>query len=172
MFLITTRNLREGLANEPVVSHTLLGWVVHGLTSPPQPIKRSLRISEASIYTRDTHVDQKGCNILHDMFKRYFALESLGVATFARKNKPEERARSILENTTRSRGGSKKAYVTVVYSHAISKDGIINTRIVASKSYGPMTLTIGRHREKRWGVLFTFLIIREVHLEIADSLSA
>ena len=35
-----------------------------------------------------------------------------------------------------------------------------------------MTVTIGRRREKHWGVLFTYLTMRAVYLEIADSLSA
>lgn len=38
--------------------------------------------------------------------------------------------------------------------------------------YGPMNITIGRRREKRWGVLFTCLTTRAVHLELAASLSA
>ena len=37
--------------------------------------------------------------------------------------------------------------------------------------FGPMTVTIGRRHEKRYGVLFTCLSTRAVHLEISDSLS-
>jgi transposase InsO family protein len=38
--------------------------------------------------------------------------------------------------------------------------------------FGPMMVTIGRRREKRYGALFTCLTTRAVHLEVADSLSA
>ncbi|XP_076660490.1 uncharacterized protein LOC143363843 [Halictus rubicundus] len=38
--------------------------------------------------------------------------------------------------------------------------------------FGPMLVKIGRRREKRWGVLFTCLTIRAIHLELAHSLSA
>lgn len=38
--------------------------------------------------------------------------------------------------------------------------------------FGPMSVTIGRRREKRYGALFTCLTTRAVHLELAASLSA
>lgn len=37
--------------------------------------------------------------------------------------------------------------------------------------FGPMLVTIGRRKEKRWGALFTCLTTRAIHLEIATSLS-
>lgn len=36
--------------------------------------------------------------------------------------------------------------------------------------FGPLYVTVGRHREKRWGVLFTCLTVRAIHIEVAHSL--
>ncbi|XP_049885438.1 uncharacterized protein LOC126380224 [Pectinophora gossypiella] len=38
--------------------------------------------------------------------------------------------------------------------------------------YGPMQVAIGRRREKRWGVLFTCMVTRAVHLDLAATLDA
>lgn len=37
--------------------------------------------------------------------------------------------------------------------------------------FGPMTIAIGRRTEKRWGMLFTCLTIRAIHVEVAHSMS-
>lgn len=37
--------------------------------------------------------------------------------------------------------------------------------------FGPMWVTVGRRREKRWGVLFTCLTTRAIHLDTASSLT-
>lgn len=38
--------------------------------------------------------------------------------------------------------------------------------------FGPMQVKIGRRREKRWGVPFTCLTTRAIHLELASPLTA
>ncbi|GBP09550.1 hypothetical protein EVAR_76557_1 [Eumeta japonica] len=38
--------------------------------------------------------------------------------------------------------------------------------------FGPLEVTVGRRREKRWAALFTCLTTRAVHMEVASSLSA
>lgn len=37
--------------------------------------------------------------------------------------------------------------------------------------FGPIMVTVNRHKEKRYGYLFTCLTVRAVHIEIAHSLT-
>lgn len=37
--------------------------------------------------------------------------------------------------------------------------------------FEPIMARIGRRREKRWGALFTCLIVRAIHIKLADSIS-
>lgn len=37
--------------------------------------------------------------------------------------------------------------------------------------FGPISVAVGRRSEKRWGVLFTCLTVRAIHIEIAHALT-
>lgn len=45
-------------------------------------------------------------------------------------------------------------------------------RVLQDEYFGAITLKIGKRREKKWGVLFTCLEVRVIHLEIVHSLSS
>lgn len=36
--------------------------------------------------------------------------------------------------------------------------------------FGPFNVTIGRRKDKRWAVIFTCLMVRVAHIEVADDL--
>ncbi|XP_055585016.1 uncharacterized protein LOC129737877 [Uranotaenia lowii] len=85
---------RESAKDSPIATKTRLGWTIHGPVSEHNPTSPtySMHICECSIKLDG----------LHDLVKRSFAVESLGIS---RHSDPESnddiRARQILEATTK-----------------------------------------------------------------------
>lgn len=86
--LIVTRKLYSGGKNEPVVSETLLGMVVHG--------SKGAR-NESSHFCAHISANED----LHELVKSSFELESIGITTKDRVNTMEDKAIDILNNTTK-----------------------------------------------------------------------
>ena len=94
--LIATLSLREGELAEPLASKTRLGWTIYGCSSDGRDTTNfTLHVCECQ---GDCRADQD----LHELVKRHFAVESVGVSA-DKGPEPEEdkRARNILESTTK-----------------------------------------------------------------------
>ncbi|XP_062709477.1 uncharacterized protein LOC134288485 [Aedes albopictus] len=97
--LLATLKLREGKINDPIATKTRIGWAVCGSLRKPQvgTMHRQL-----SMFAEPTTED------LHEYVRRFFDIESLGVAVVpAVKGAEEQRACEILEATTRRSNGEK-----------------------------------------------------------------
>ena len=98
--LIVSREVRVGPLGSPAASLTLLGWVVHGSHASKQPEKHSLLHIGVLGDDKKSQDDFE----LHELVKNYFSLEGLGISKASRISRSEERANSILQNTTKFRG--------------------------------------------------------------------
>ena len=98
--LIVSREVRVGPLGSPAASLTLLGWVVHGSHASKQPEKHSLLHIGVLGDDKKSQDDFE----LHELVKNYFSLEGLDISKASRISRSEERANSILQNTTKSRG--------------------------------------------------------------------
>lgn len=88
-----------------------------------------------------------------------------------------KRTRTILNKLTRECQWCKMKRAQPIYPKmadhpadrlAFKKRAFTNVGI---DLFGPIITTVGRRKQKRWGVLFTCLTTRAVHLELAHSLS-
>ncbi|XP_062713285.1 uncharacterized protein LOC134290231 [Aedes albopictus] len=92
--LLTSLKLREGGRCDPVATKTRLGGCVYGRNSG----------SEGSVEQLNLHVGQEMSNSdLYDSMKKFFAVEE-AVVTKHLESDEDQRARSILEETTVRRG--------------------------------------------------------------------
>lgn len=91
-----TLDIREGGWHEPMATKTRLGWSVYG----PTGVENHLGVASNSVL----HMCE--CNndaTLHQLVKQYFSLENVGVRSTSKKleSKEDERARTIMRNTTK-----------------------------------------------------------------------
>lgn len=102
--LITATQKRYTTRNHPIASLTRLGWVIHGRISTGRYDKeeRNLFITTESIgIDRDPASDAD----LNKLIKFHFTFDSIGITNFQRKNKMEEKAEQILNNTSTYKNG-------------------------------------------------------------------
>ncbi|XP_038116718.1 uncharacterized protein LOC119768950 [Culex quinquefasciatus] len=97
--LIATLNLREGELGDPLASKTRLGWTIYGSSSDGQ------RTANFTLHVCNCREDQHADQELHDLVKRHFTVESIGVsADKGPESEEDKRARRILEETTKRVG--------------------------------------------------------------------
>jgi hypothetical protein len=93
LHLTVPSEVRVGPSNSPAAAKTKLGWVLTGRMERNEASNRSY-------FVRNEEHDE-----LHEMVKRYFTIESLGVkAVENRRSKEDIRALQIMEETTRRVG--------------------------------------------------------------------
>ncbi|XP_065095799.1 uncharacterized protein LOC135717600 [Ochlerotatus camptorhynchus] len=71
---------------------------------------------------------------------------------------------SVMRDTTRCTSTPDDGFVTE------GKDGSLRARVLV-RGRGLLRTVVGRHHEKRWGVIVTCLTVRAIHLELAASLN-
>jgi hypothetical protein len=94
--LIVTREINSG-SGDSIHSRTLLGWTTHGKVTVSNANNNT-----SSVYTVGlvTHIQTQD-DVLIDMLKKHYAIDSLGVTGTARVNKIDARAEEILSKTTK-----------------------------------------------------------------------
>ncbi|XP_062538216.1 uncharacterized protein LOC134206502 [Armigeres subalbatus] len=106
--LLATLRLREGELNEPIATKTRIGWAVCGNVRKPQA---STVYKQLHIHAEPSVVD------LHEYVRRFFDIESMGVAVVpAVRGVEEQRANNILETITR-RLNDKKYETGLLWKH-------------------------------------------------------
>ena len=107
--LIVSRQVIDGKGNGPILSRTLLGWVIHGnagLTRNRVDIDSTLHASSTERTECVLHIHQENEDDLHQMVKGYFKTEEFGVnlPTNSTHKKSDERAKKILDTTAQKDG--------------------------------------------------------------------
>ncbi|KAG6454162.1 hypothetical protein O3G_MSEX008510 [Manduca sexta] len=97
--LILPLELRVGKCNEPCATRTPLGWCVHGLVPAP--------LSTSACYSilNDMEVPSGSANTsledLHELVRKSFTIESMGISGTPRQNLDDLRALEHLEQTAK-----------------------------------------------------------------------
>ncbi|XP_055605274.1 uncharacterized protein LOC129753482 [Uranotaenia lowii] len=93
--LLASLKVREGRTGDPIATKTRIGWAVYG----------SLPNSSLVESHRQMHICAKQVDTdLHEFVKRFFSVDSLGIAAAPEVEIPDEkRAKHILKTTTKKR---------------------------------------------------------------------